>query len=102
MSRVMGIAEARKAFSQVVTQASQGGERIIIEKRGKPLVAIISFEDYHRLEAVEREACMAILERARAVREMIRAEREGEPLPDSTEEVRSMRQERSHELAGVC
>ena len=45
--------EARKHFSDVANQAACAGERTIIERRGKPLAAVVSIEDLEALEALE-------------------------------------------------
>lgn len=45
--------EARKRFSEAISQAAYGGERIIIERSGKPMAALVSMEDLEALEALE-------------------------------------------------
>ena len=45
--------EVRKRFSEAVSQAAYGGERIIIERSGKALAALVSIEDLEALEALE-------------------------------------------------
>lgn len=50
---VVSAAEARTIFGELMARVSYGGERIIVKRRGKPLVAMISIEDLRRLEAME-------------------------------------------------
>ena len=45
--------EVRKRFSEAISQAAYGGERIIIERSGKPLAALVSMEDLEALEVLE-------------------------------------------------
>jgi prevent-host-death family protein len=44
------VAEAKARFSELVNRASSAGERFLIERRGKPVGAIISAEDLAQLE----------------------------------------------------
>ena len=49
----LSASEVRKRFSETVSQAAFGGERIIIERSGKALAALVSIEDLEALEALE-------------------------------------------------
>jgi prevent-host-death family protein len=49
----MTVAEAKNRFSDVLRRAEYGGERVIVERHGKPVAAIVSTEDLRRLEATE-------------------------------------------------
>lgn len=49
----IGVAEAKKRFSELLVRAAFAGERFLIERRGKPLAALVSLEDLRRLEAHE-------------------------------------------------
>jgi prevent-host-death family protein len=101
---VMNVVEARKRFSELVARAAFASTRIIIERRGKPMAALISIDDLRRLEEYERQADtarergLAALARARALRESILAERGGEYLPESAGLIDEMREERDDEL----
>ena len=44
---------ARATFSDLVNRVRYGSERVLIAKRGKPAVALISVEDFHVLEMLE-------------------------------------------------
>ena len=104
MERV-NIAEARKQFSELVARVAYTGERVIIERRGKPMVAMISIEDLKRLEelaeakAAIRQQRLAALARAAALRQEL--EKNGILLSDSAELINQMREERDHELSGL-
>ena len=106
-------AELHQRVGDVLAQIRYTGERVIIERRGKPVAAIISMEDLERLQASSNQASptgeyrkrtrqeqLATLERASAVRRLIAAERKGEPLPDSAKIIRQMREERARRVAG--
>ena len=45
--------EARRQFSDVLNRAAYGKERIVLTRRGKPLVAVVPIEDVEALEAIE-------------------------------------------------
>jgi prevent-host-death family protein len=46
----LSVAEAKNRFSELMGRAAYGKERFIIERRGKPVGAIVSTEDLARLE----------------------------------------------------
>src|SRR5262245_878799 len=67
----MTVAEAKNRFSDVLRRAEYGGERVIVERHGKPVAAIVSTDDLRRLEATEdaadlRDARAALAEARRA------------------------------------
>ncbi len=41
--------EAKASFSSLVSKVQYGGERVIIERRGKPVAAVVSMEDLSRI-----------------------------------------------------
>jgi len=43
-------AQAKAHFSALVAQVAYGGQHYIIERRGKPLAAMVSVDDLQRLE----------------------------------------------------
>jgi prevent-host-death family protein len=99
----MNVVEARRNFSEVMARVSYVGERVIIERKGRPMMALISIADLRRLEALEQAAAepaarrQAALALAAAARAAIRAERNGAPLPDSGETLAQLREERADE-----
>ena len=45
--------EARENFSDVINRAAYGKERVILTRRGKPLVAVVPMADVELLETLE-------------------------------------------------
>lgn len=64
MVKTMGAREARKNFSELLGQVHFGGQVVIVERFGRPMVAIIPVEDYQRLIA-EREIRFQVLDEIR-------------------------------------
>ncbi|HED04172.1 MAG TPA: type II toxin-antitoxin system Phd/YefM family antitoxin [Candidatus Fraserbacteria bacterium] len=101
------VAEARTKFSDLMARVAYGGERIIVMRRNKPMMAWISIEDLRRLEALgqgatpTRDQRQAALILAASSRHRIRVEREGVSLPDSAELLTKLREERARELTGL-
>lgn len=58
------VSEARNNFPELLNRVGYGQERILIERHGKPVAAIISVEDLKRLEAIEDAIDSALLRRA--------------------------------------
>lgn len=56
--------EARTHFSQILKAVQGGGVRIVVEKRGVPIVGIVSAQEFQRVIA-EREARFAVVDRIR-------------------------------------
>src|SRR5215510_2823150 len=52
----MTVAEAKNRFSDVLRRAEYGGERVIVERHGKPVAAIVSTDDLRRLETADNAA----------------------------------------------
>jgi prevent-host-death family protein len=46
-------ARARKSFSDILNRAAYGKERVVIERRGKRLAAVVPLEDLDLLEELE-------------------------------------------------
>jgi prevent-host-death family protein len=66
----VGASEAREDFASIINRAAYGGERVIVERRGKALAAVISIEDLRLLELlVEREEDRLDLEESRRILE---------------------------------
>ena len=51
--------EARNEFSTVLNRAAFGKERVILERRGKAIAAIVPMEDVKLLRALEDRADLA-------------------------------------------
>lgn len=73
----LGIADIRSNLAEALNRVAYSGERVILERRGKPTAAIVSLDDLAVLEAIEdRDDVIAA---KRALAEM---RRKGEkPIP---------------------
>ncbi len=52
----MSLSEARDNLANVIGQVQFGGERIVLEKRGKPVAVVVSVADADWLERMEDHA----------------------------------------------
>jgi len=50
MTKRISAAQAKAQFSALVALVAYGGEHYVIERRGKPLAALVSVDDLERLE----------------------------------------------------
>ena len=73
MTIVIGAREARLRFADLLRRVGYGGEVAIVERSGKPMVALIPIE-VNELLVAEREARFQVLDRIRS------------KLPDISEE----------------
>jgi prevent-host-death family protein len=53
MNIIMGTADVKARLSEFISRVRHGDERIIIARRGKPVAALVSVEDLHRLQNLE-------------------------------------------------
>ena len=53
MTKTFSVADAKAKFSEVVNSAEHKSERIVIEKRRKPVAVMIGYEDYKLFEELE-------------------------------------------------
>jgi prevent-host-death family protein len=51
--KALSLADAKTRFSEIVTSAEHEKERVVIEKRHKPVAVVIGYDDYKKLEALE-------------------------------------------------
>ncbi|HEY6323131.1 MAG TPA: type II toxin-antitoxin system prevent-host-death family antitoxin [Thermoanaerobaculia bacterium] len=93
MERVMTATEARVRFGELMRRVTESGGAVIVEKDGKPQVAILSVAEYSRLKsgAKERTDWEGLLDRAHQV---IRAELGQRKLPDAASVLQEIREER--------
>lgn len=52
MHRV-GTHEAKTHLSEYLNRVAYGGERVVVERHGKPVAALVSLDDLQRLEALD-------------------------------------------------
>lgn len=51
----MKLTDTKQQLSQVVNRVARGETRVVVEKSGLPVAAIISMEEYRRFKAHEQE-----------------------------------------------
>jgi prevent-host-death family protein len=93
LTQIINVSEVRKRWSEVLNTVFRGRRRVILEKSGIPVAAIISpedFETYQRLLA-EREARFAVVDR---IRERNADKDPAQVYRDVTEAVEAVRHER--------
>lgn len=56
MAEKIRATEAKAHLSALMARVGYGGERFVIERRGKPLAALVGVEDLKRLEGDREEA----------------------------------------------
>jgi len=67
----VSVREARKNIAEWLNRAAYGVERIVVERHGKPIAAIVCVEDLEHLEGADRasdERTIADLVRSKAAR----------------------------------
>lgn len=62
------VREARRRFAELLGRASHGTERIVVERHGKPIAAIVCVEDLEYLEAADSALDAKMLRRLRRKR----------------------------------
>jgi len=50
MGDAVNVGEARRRFSELLGRVAYKGERFVIQRRGKPMAALVSPQDLERLE----------------------------------------------------
>lgn len=102
MNDSINVVEAKTHFAEWLNRVAYQGQRVVIERHGKPVMAWVSIDDLARLEAIstlhnvrqQRLAALALADEARA---QIRAERHGQLMPDSAETLHALREGRQDE-----
>jgi prevent-host-death family protein len=91
--RTVSAVEVRKKFGEIVDQAA-AGERIVIERAGHPVAAIVPLSDLAQVDPDEKR------KRQLAAIEEIRRRAMVFPLPpgDTVAEIRKMRDERTAQI----
>jgi prevent-host-death family protein len=51
----MGLTDVRRRLYDTLRRVQSGGERIVLERRGRPVAALVSLEDLELLEEIEDE-----------------------------------------------
>ncbi len=95
MAKALSIGEAKARFSSLINAVAFGGERILIQSRGRPKAALVSVEDLRRVEATPRgrpSKAQRLLALAQADR--VRKALQGLKLTESVEGLRHLREDR--------
>ena len=58
VSKVIGVAEVKRRFSETLTEISLKRERFIIQRRGKPVAAFVNLKDLEIIEKHGKSADM--------------------------------------------
>jgi prevent-host-death family protein len=61
----VSIAKVRNNLADALNRAAYAGERVILERRGKPVAALVSMGDLELLEQLENEADLKAVRKAR-------------------------------------
>lgn len=56
MAHEVPVTQARAEFAELINRVVYGGERVVVTRHGKPLVALVSAADLGRLEESEAAA----------------------------------------------
>ena len=51
----MSTVEARENFSEMINQAAYGNQSVVLTRRGKPLVAVVSLQDFENSKATDKQ-----------------------------------------------
>ena len=89
-------------FSEVMARVAYQRQRIVIERKGRPMMALIGVEDLRRLEALEQGTAETGRDerrhwQQRLPRAAIQRSGGGIPLPDSGDTLAQLREERADE-----
>ena len=61
MSKSIGVAEVKRNFSEVLTEVNREGKHFIIERKGKPVAAMVNIKDLEALEGSGKKGRIGLL-----------------------------------------
>jgi prevent-host-death family protein len=61
----IGVADIRANLADVINRVAYGGERIVLQRRGKRVLAVVPMEDLALIEEMENQADIRAALRAR-------------------------------------
>ncbi|MGW3018696.1 type II toxin-antitoxin system Phd/YefM family antitoxin [Streptomyces longwoodensis] len=76
MAYEIPVTQARAELADLINRVVYGGERIVVTRHGKPLVALVSAADLERLDALDAPEDEQVLSSVARVREVASAPRE--------------------------
>jgi prevent-host-death family protein len=96
VEQTVSATEARIHFGELMRQAVEKGEPIIVERGGEATVVVLSMKAYRRLlEGQRQESWQDLVDRAR---EQVHSELAGRELPSPDQILRQTREERDAQL----
>ncbi|MER5399009.1 type II toxin-antitoxin system Phd/YefM family antitoxin [Streptomyces sp. NPDC048404] len=76
MAYEIPVTQARAELAELINRVVYGGERVVVTRHGKPLVALVSAADLERLEELPEPADGQVVSSLSSVREVASAPRE--------------------------
>ncbi|MGW0845824.1 type II toxin-antitoxin system Phd/YefM family antitoxin [Streptomyces sp. NPDC002787] len=76
MAYEIPVTQARAELAELINRVVYGGERVVVTRHGKPLVALVSAADLEQLEALQEPAEEPVISAVSSVREAASAPRE--------------------------
>ncbi|GHE02707.1 type II toxin-antitoxin system Phd/YefM family antitoxin [Streptomyces alanosinicus] len=76
MAYEIPVTQARAELADLINRVVYGGERVVVTRHGKPLVALVSADDLARLDALDEPAGEQVIGSVSVVREAGSAGRE--------------------------
>jgi prevent-host-death family protein len=102
MEKRVSATEARIHFGELIRKVKEENRAYVVERSGEPYVVVVSLEEYERLKKGGKPNWREALERALKLGAEINARRGDESLPDPTDVLHEMREERAHQLLEAC
>ncbi|WP_416972899.1 type II toxin-antitoxin system Phd/YefM family antitoxin [Streptomyces sp. 4F14] len=76
MAYEIPVTQARAELADLINRVVYGGERVVVTRHGKPLVALVSAADLERLDAMDVPVEEPVISAVSTVREVTSAPRE--------------------------
>ncbi|MFB7440966.1 type II toxin-antitoxin system Phd/YefM family antitoxin [Streptomyces mirabilis] len=76
MAYEIPVTQARAELADLINRVVYGGERVVVTRHGKPLVALVSAADLERLEELPEAADEQVVSSLSSVREVASTPRE--------------------------
>ncbi|GAB7102705.1 type II toxin-antitoxin system Phd/YefM family antitoxin [Streptomyces phaeofaciens JCM 4814] len=76
MAYEIPVTQARAELAELINRVVYGGERVVVTRHGKPLVALVSAADLERLDALDQPVEEPVISAVSGVREVAAAPRE--------------------------
>jgi prevent-host-death family protein len=64
--QTMSVIELRNNLADIMAQVAYAGQRFVVERKGRAMMALVSIEDLRRLEVLEDTLDSELLRRAKA------------------------------------